>query len=390
MSCYISSNDNRLYAGSESSYGRVPSITDANRFPAVRLGIRQLTERIARRDKTGSRSYAGSPAGTRRQTSFDLSTYLTGWTQQDNQPGYGPLFQAALGSAPLLWPGGTIAAAPSAAQLQMQGPHGLISGQAVAVDGEIRFVTAIIDTQTVEVNAPFTVQPTSGTPATPTATYLLGKKPGSVSIFDYWSPAGALQRVLCGSAIEEMGLQINGDFHEFRFSGPARDVLDSATFTEGQGELTEFPAEPEQTMFDYSLVPGHLGQVWLGAGPDRFYTLTSAGITMRNNLDLRAREFGSEGPRCIAAGERSVSVDFEMFGSDQPEMKALYEAARQRSPIKAMFQLGQQQGQLFGIYMKSLVPEAPEFDDSETRLLWKFLGCRAQGSAEDEMALAFA
>ena len=54
-----------------------------------------------------------------------------------------------------------------------------------------------------------------------------------------------------------------------------------------------------------------------------------------------------------------------------------------------MFQLGQDSGQLFGLYMKSVVPEVPEFDDSETRLQWKFRSCRAQGTLDDEFIVAF-
>jgi hypothetical protein len=55
-----------------------------------------------------------------------------------------------------------------------------------------------------------------------------------------------------------------------------------------------------------------------------------------------------------------------------------------------MFQLGQEAGQMFGIYMKGLVPEVPEFDDAETRLQWHFSNCRAQGTIDDELVIAFA
>ena len=58
--------------------------------------------------------------------------------------------------------------------------------------------------------------------------------------------------------------------------------------------------------------------------------------------------------RCVAAGVRNVNLDFEFYGSDQESTRALYEAAKQRSPISAMFQLGEQAGQLFGAYMKSV------------------------------------
>ena len=84
-----------------------------------------------------------------------------------------------------------------------------------------------------------------------------------------------------------------------------------------------------------------------------------------------------------------MTLDMDLFGREDEATKSLYQAARQRSPIEVMLQLGQETGQLFGMYLKSVIPETPEFDDSETRLLWKFRGCRAQGTVDDEMAVAF-
>ena len=51
MSCYISSNANRLYAGLESEYGHVPVVTGANRIAAVKLTARQSLVTAERRDK---------------------------------------------------------------------------------------------------------------------------------------------------------------------------------------------------------------------------------------------------------------------------------------------------------------------------------------------------
>jgi hypothetical protein len=53
-----------------------------------------------------------------------------------------------------------------------------------------------------------------------------------------------------------------------------------------------------------------------------------------------------------------------------------------------MFQLGESNGQLFGVYLKSVMPEVPEFDDSERRLQWKFRNSRAQGTVDDEIFVA--
>ena len=95
--------------------------------------IQQQVETGTRRDKTGSRTFAGLPAGVRRRTTFDLQTYLTSWDKTTAGPGYGPLFQAALGAAPLRFGGGTVASSTAAGRLAFGAPHGLTAGQAVCV-----------------------------------------------------------------------------------------------------------------------------------------------------------------------------------------------------------------------------------------------------------------
>ena len=208
-------------------------------------------------------------------------------------------------------------------------------------------------------------------------------------MFDYWDPSGAVQRIVEGGAVDKLTVKVNGDFQEFDFSGPSRDLLDSASFTSGEGGLTQFPAEPSTTGFDYTIVPGHLGEVWMGVPQAEFLTLTSAELTLDNAVELRVREFGSDYARCIAARQRKVTLNFELFEMADAQTAALYQAARQRSPIGVMFQLGEQAGQLFGAYMPAMVPEVPEYDDGETRLQWKFSNDRAQGTSEDELYIAF-
>jgi hypothetical protein len=388
MSCYISSNENRFYVETEAAYGQVTGITGANRFPAVKLGTKQVAERAERRDKTGGRTFGGSPAGIRKKTTFQLQTYLTGWDDQTRQPGYGPLFQAAFGGQPQLYSGGVIQAALSATRLEFTAAHGLTSGQAVAFGGELRFVTAIVDAVTIEINAPFTMGISTGSPVGSTITYRLATDLGSASIFDFWE-SDAIHRILTGAAVDQLSVRVNADFHGFEFKGYASDLLDSSSFMDGQGGMSQFPPEPALEALSYSVVPGHLGQVWLGNSPDRFFTLTDAELVLDNNVDLRSREFGTDGPRCISGGRRNVSLNMSLFQQDNEATRSLYQAARQRSPISAMFQLGQQPGQLFGSYMKSVIPEVPEYDDSESRLQWKFTNCRAQGAGDDELVVAF-
>jgi hypothetical protein len=253
----------------------------------------------------------------------------------------------------------------------------------------MRFVAAIQNATAVFVNAPFTGGLVAGAVLGTTITFPLATDLGSVSIFDYWDPNTAVQRLLEGVAVDTMRVKVNGDFQEFLFSGPSRDLLDSASFTSGEGGLTQYPAEPSTVGFDYTIVPGHLGQVWMGATPTEFFTLTTAELRLDNNVDLRVREFGSDFAQCIAAGQRSVRLSFSVFEQVNAETAGLYQAARQRSPISVMLQLGEQNGQLFGAYMPAMVPAVPEFDDHETRLQWKFQSSRAQGTVNDELYVAF-
>ncbi len=371
----------------ESNYGEVGAITEASRIPLVKLGARQVPEQTGRRDKTGSRTFAGVPNRVRKETSFRLNTFMTNWGNAPSAPSHGPLFQAALGGAPRMFSGGTVASLPTVTQIVFADTHGLSVGQAISAGGEIRFVTSVTNATTVIINASFSVPPTV---CGPTATYPLATDLVSASIFDYWDPAEAVQRIVNGAAMDVMRVKVNGDFHEFEFSGPARDIVDSSSFTAGQAGLTTYPAEPSTVGFDYSIVPGHLGQVWMGSAPNRMHALTAAELVVDNNLDLRTREFGSDFARCIAAGQRAVRLNFSVFAQDDAETVELYQAARQRSPIEVMLQLGEQQGQLFGAYMPSMVPEVPEFEDGQTRLEWKFENSRAQGAVDDELYIAFA
>ncbi|MGP0076023.1 MAG: hypothetical protein ACLPWF_29240 [Bryobacteraceae bacterium] len=386
---YILSNDNRFYVALEQSYGAAAAISASNRIPAVKLTTKQQVEKVQRADKTGSRTFAGNPSGLRRQTSFGLKTYMASWADTSTLPPHGPLFQACFGGSPTQSAGGTVASASGGSTLAFAAPHGLTPGAAVTSGGEIRFVTVVVDADTIQLNAPFSVTPAASSQTGPTALYPLSENLPSVTFYDYWSPTTAVQRIVGGMAVDTLSIKVNGDFHEFDFSGQAQDLVDTSSFASEQFGLATYPAEPAVAPINYSIIPGNLGEVWLGSSPTQFFTLTGATVTFANNLELRAREYGAILPLAISPGQRTVSINFSLYQMDDAATAALYQAARQRSPISLMMQLGQQQGELFGVYMQSVVPEVPAFDDSDKRQQWQFQSCRAQGSVNDEIYVAF-
>lgn len=389
MAGYISSNANRFYVAIEAAYGQAAPVTSGNRFPAVRLQAQQLLASGRRLDKTGTRTSMGTPTTSRRQTAFEARTYLTSWSGS-GEPSYGPLFHAGLGAAPNLSSGLVVSSIQNNTQLQTTMAHGLSFGSGVSFNGEVRFVASVIDASTVVLNAPFSSAPAANAALATTITYPLAIALPSLTLYDYWDPVTAVSRIITGAAVDTLALSVDGDFHEFVFSGPACDLLDSSSFAGGVAGLASFPPEPPLAAFDYSIVPGHLGQVWLGSAPNQFFTLTSASIAVKNNIDVRNQEFGSSYPRAIAPGTRQIASTFTVFAQDDAQTTALYAAAKQRTPVQAMLQLGQQQNELMAVFMANVTPEIPNYDDSETRLQWTFKNNLAQGTAEDELFIAFA
>ena len=389
MSNCVLSNQNRFYVKVESSFGQVPAIAAADRLAAVQLKIRQRDELRERKDKTGGRTFVGVAPGGRRRTEFELATYLMTGTAPGSAPVAGRLFQATLGGGPLVFAGGTAGAGSTTTQVVFGSPHGLVEGQAFGFNDELRFIAAVGSPTSVTVSAPFTTAPTAGAALTGAVTYKPAADLPTVSIFDYWDPASVVQRILAGAACGVLRVKINADFHEFEFSGEAQDVLDSVSFAAGQGGLSAFPAEPAVSGSAALPVPGNLGQAWLGTTPSKFLTVTKATVELDNDLDLRNREFGSKLPQCAVPGLRKVTADVRLYEMDDAATKGLYQAARAQTPIGVMFQLGQSAGQLFGAYLKAVVPKVPEFDDSERALEWSFSDCRAQGAQDDEIFVAF-
>jgi len=389
MACYISTKQNRFYAALENSYGTVAAVTAADRFTGKSLKIQHEQERPKRRDKTGTRTYRGIAGALRARTKYELKTYLYGREAGSAAPRFGALLEAGLGGAPRVQNSGLAVTSISGAQVTFGQGHGLQAGDAVALAGEIRFVMSIPDSQSVLVNAPWTQGQTAGELTGGAVTYGLAASVPGVSLYDCWSPAAAVQRVLRGAVVDETQFRVSGDFHELSFSGEAADVLDSASFESGVGGLTDFPQEPVLEDLLEEPVPGHLGQAWIGGSPSRVYTLSQARVTVRNRIELRGNDFGTLLPRCVVPGDREVLVDLELYSQDGGVFDELYQAARSRTAVPVMLQLGEQESQLCGLYIPNLIPVVPEFVDEETRLRWRLQGSIAVGTVEDEIYVAF-
>jgi hypothetical protein len=387
MSCYIATRNCRYYVAKETDFGKVAPASASGRFGAIWLLVNQEWDEPRRRDKTGSRTYAGVAGRLRKRTSFELSTYLFAREAGEAAPRFGALVEAALGGVPRVSAGGKAVSQVQGSTVVFATDHGLQPGDGLSIGGELRVVTACPDSRTAWVSAPFRA---AGATVTGGAVSfgLSGRLP-SVSLYEYWTPADAVQRILNGSVVDEMELELNGDFHELRFRGAAAGLIDSKTFESGQGGLASFPAEPGTAALMEMPVPGHLGQAWVGAGPWALETLARARVRVKNNVELRWRDFGLMEPKCAVPGDREVSIDLEIYGTNAEACEALYASANRREPMPLMVQMGEVAGAMCGVYCPGFLPAPPEFLDGEERLRWRLRGSVAQGSHDDEVFVVF-
>jgi len=388
MANYILSDANRFYVATESVYGVPATVSNANRFPAFGFDCHQSTAVSKRRDKTGARTYRGTASTATRQSEFQVSGHLTSW-DGSTQPSYGPLVQAAMGAFPELVQGLVVSVA-GGSQLQTKSAHGLMTGSAISNGSEVRFVTNVQDSLTVNLNTPFSVAPGGGATLATTVGYRLASHLPSVTLYDYWDPQSAMSRIVTGAGVDKFQIDVRGDVHELLFAGPAADVLDSASGVFGRSRITVFPPEPALSPFQYSIVDGQLGHVWLGSPLNQVFTLTAASVEVNNHLLIRDREFGSSYSAMIVPGPREVLSSFTLFAQSDSATEALYIAAKAKMPISALLQLGQQQSQMMAVYLPSVVPEMPLFNDAEPYLLWQFKNSLGQGESNDEAFIAFA
>jgi hypothetical protein len=302
-------------------------------MPAVKLSVKQQLVVSGRQDKTGSRTFPGVPAGGRKQTSFALNTYLTSWQKTSPGPSYGPLFQAALGGTPAQSGGGAVSAATTGRASGLLRTARAFGWTGSGVGQRVAICRLHCGRQQRSVER--AVHRLAGGRRSDAGDCHLHAR-------DHAAERHYIRLLGPGDGGAESdkrgGSRRDGDpgqrgLPRIQFGGLAQDVLDSSSFSTGAASLQTFPAEPALAAFDYSIVPGNLGQAWLGTTASQFFTVTNASIVLKNNLETRAREFGSSLPLAISPGRRVVAAALELYSQDDAATEGLYQAARQQSPI---------------------------------------------------------
>jgi hypothetical protein len=324
----------------------------------------------------------------RSENKLELECYLNGHVS--NTSSQGALLEAGLGSR-----NDTPAPGPAVLQnggrrLDFSQAHGLAAGHAISTGGEIRFVESVLSATSAILNAPLSGMDGTTVSLAGATCFRPAYDLPSVSLFEYFSAAPALNRVVRGASVDVLELNIDGDYHVLRAIGKAAEVITSCAFQPGAGGMASFPAEPPEQPDTGAPVLGHMGQIWLGTGPARLETVTAATVRIDNQSDYRNEEYGSLFPFGIVPGPRQVTFDCNLYVRDSASYSEMLQAALQLSPVSLMLQFGQEAGRLCGVWLPAVVPAIPEYLDSEERLVWRLRGSQAHGTKEDEIHVAIA
>jgi len=388
MSCFINAANERLYGAVESEYGQAATVQSADRLSFRALRLSERIRRAERRDKTGSRTRAAPHPAVRTDNRFELDCYFAGRDPSIATDGVANVVEATLGGDRNISTGLTANDVTGNPQtVSFPSEHGLRAGQAIRFQGDLRFVKTVLNATTIVLSAPFSNGFQAGSSTAQTVTMWPGEKPKSITLNNYWTPSGSIDRVLAGCVVNEMTISLNSDFHGVAFRGNVREVVSVSSFAQGSAGLSGFPLEPGATSQSFQLVPGHVGRLFLG-GTEFF--LLSLSVRLLNNADTATREFGMALSPCYSADVREVTVQFQLYAGEDAAVEQLHTLSRQRQETDLTIQLGNQAGQLVGVYIPRFVPEIPELQDANTRVVMNYPGSIAYGVSNDEISIAFA
>ncbi len=383
---YIGTHSNRIYLKSEIDHPGTNDMTASQVAPVTSLRVANKRKQLIRRDKTGFRSETPVLGPQRELVELSMLSYGTGWDGGAGKTAISPILESGMAAATNLG-GSHSVSTVNGAQLSFAADANLSVGNALSFGSEMRFVAAVSGPRDITLNAAFNAVPTAGSVVVGCANLAAGDSVRTMALLDTWTPAQSVQRFLTGVTADQLSININNDFLEVGMRGYAQNMLDSVSGNGGVGFV--FPSPPTgqgQTLA--APIAGHLGQAIVGSEGISICTLTEAKITVDNGIDPRTEEFGCYGTKAYTLGRRRVSLDMTVFERNDTLSQTLYSNAANNIPTPVMLQIGNQPGSMFAIYLPAVLFAIPEFEDTESRLLWRFRSGLAFGAENDEIYLA--
>jgi hypothetical protein len=394
MATYYLERDDELAIVKESPYGTSvnPVAADFFKHTSSSVSIAHALEETYRdRDRDGAQASVLTRLIGRSKSTIGIECDLipsgvAAGASALTPPDIDNLLEAVFGSRLTATAKTTTAAGSTGTTLNLAtgggSASGIAIGQLIGVDVdstngiEVRQVTNIA-TDTVTIDRALTANPVAGRNVYTGVTFRLSQS-SLISLAAYLFNGAAQKYKVPGIALNECDFSINlGEnvpVGKFRFTG------------EGLPETTHAVARPTPTTNGVPLVPS-LGKIWLGATR---YPVVTAGFNVKNGIELRNNE--SDGLVPTALRRTGNNSRYVVEGSIEAyltsDLVATYDAAKTRTAIDAIVQLGATAGAIFAWRLPKWGPRAERM--SQGGELGIRLSGRALGtSADDEITCAF-
>lgn len=220
----------------------------------------------------------------------------------------------------------------------------------------------------------------------------------SLTIWDFNRPSGMNQRCAPGAIVQRMQIGFGQTFATVEFSGEAKCVLGSNTFsiesTEAKSGLGSFPTEPTSPTVVgatlASVVTGYKGIITLNGQP--FTTIRDGQLQITVDRELKKDSWNNDLPTGVMSGVRTASIPrLSMDDDDSTELATLIANAYSgTAEVDFVFQLGLVATGIYTLTFRNIILPKPKYDYSQKRRGIMFENLQAASSdltSKDEVEI---
>lgn len=398
MPSKLMSRQETFFLQMESAYGTIPNTTgtatvaNANACRMMKLNIQRVTDTIARKDKTGSRSQTIGVAG-RKIASWDSNASLVTNGVVGIIPDHDPIYQCGFGGPAVVKTGtATVTAATNASPISITATaHGLSNKDVVTITGVLgntaangAWCVSVVDPNTILLlgstgNAAYT---SGGSIAKAAIVYAPVDAQLSFTAWSFRTLTTGAQRAAFGNVVKELNWSLGEDIATFQGNGAGMWYVDNINFanatTTEKGGLTAFPSAPAAPVTNGNGIPGFKGRAVInGVSQVR---IRSGQIKYTTGLDLPRDLFGSDYVDLPEADERSVTTSFSLYEDDSTGQTALEQAAISKAGIDLIYQIGTTPGSIVFLVLSNVQLASPVRDDGSRAFVQNYGDSRAYGT----------
>jgi hypothetical protein len=216
----------------------------------------------------------------------------------------------------------------------------------------------------------------------------------SLTIWDYWTPTNATQKVSIGSVVNQLSIDATGQDPIIELSGPSLWVLTTDEFPDADaialGGLSSFPANPSAPVTNGNMVSLQDGSATLDG--DVLTEIRSFRLNAAFNREIpQDTKFSGKYGGAPAQDRRDVTFDLNVYDkAGDADFTSLKNKAIRKIAVDVVLVMGIAASHTVTITLKNVLLGTPTTDDGQRRKAINFAGCRAHassGTAKDELKI---